>query len=140
MRSWVTAMPGEQVTCVGCHEDPSTAPPTRSFAALTKEIQELNRPAGELQGFSFRNEIQPLLDQRCIGCHDGTDKNLPNLSDRDTKIAGHNASYQALHPFVRRNGPEGDYHMLTPLEFHANTSELVQMLEKGHHKVNLDQE
>ena len=41
---------------------------------------------------------------------------------------------------MRRNGPEGDYHLLTPLEFHADTSELVQMLQKGHHNVQLDEE
>jgi formylglycine-generating enzyme required for sulfatase activity len=41
---------------------------------------------------------------------------------------------------VRRNGPEGDYHLLTPLEFHADTSELTQMLKKGHHNVKLDEE
>ena len=49
-------------------------------------------------------------------------------------------SYVELHPYVRRNGPEGDYHVLTPLEFHANTSLLVQMLRKGHQNVKLDAE
>ena len=27
MRSWFTAMPGERVTCIGCHEDANNAPP-----------------------------------------------------------------------------------------------------------------
>jgi formylglycine-generating enzyme required for sulfatase activity len=45
-----------------------------------------------------------------------------------------------LHPYIRRNGPEGDYHVLTPLEFHVDTSDLVQMLTKGHHNVKLDAE
>ena len=49
-------------------------------------------------------------------------------------------SYVALHPFVRRPGPESDYHVQKPLEWHAGTSELVQMLEKGHHNVKLDRE
>lgn len=49
-------------------------------------------------------------------------------------------SYVALHPFVRRPGPESDYHLQMPLEFHAGTSELVQMIEKGHHNVKLDVE
>ncbi len=46
----------------------------------------------------------------------------------------------ALHPFVRRPGPESDYHLQKPMEWHAGTSELVQMLEKGHHNVKLDRE
>jgi len=49
-------------------------------------------------------------------------------------------SYVALHPFVRRPGPESDYHLQMPLEFHAGTSELIQRLEQGHHNVQLDAE
>ncbi len=49
-------------------------------------------------------------------------------------------SYLALRSFVRVGGPESDLHLLNPMEFHANTTELVQMLEKGHHNVHLDDE
>ncbi len=31
-------------------------------------------------------------------------------------------------------------HLLPPYEFHANTTELIQMLEKGHHNVSLSDE
>lgn len=31
-------------------------------------------------------------------------------------------------------------HLMAPMEFHADTTELVQMLIKGHHKVKLDEE
>jgi formylglycine-generating enzyme required for sulfatase activity len=54
--------------------------------------------------------------------------------------SGFTRSYLALHPYVRRPGPESDYHVLTPMEYHVSTSELVQKLEKGHHGVRLDQE
>ena len=49
-------------------------------------------------------------------------------------------SYLALHPYVRRPGPESDYHVLRPMDYHASTSELIQLLEKGHHGVQLDRE
>jgi formylglycine-generating enzyme required for sulfatase activity len=49
-------------------------------------------------------------------------------------------AYEELQKYVRRNGPEGDYMLPNPAEFHVNTSELIQMLEKGHHNVRLDQE
>jgi formylglycine-generating enzyme required for sulfatase activity len=45
-----------------------------------------------------------------------------------------------LHRYVRRPGPESDNFMQRPLEWHVGTSELVQMLEKGHHGVQLDAE
>jgi len=73
----------------------------------------------------------------CAGCHDGqpskSGKTKPNFADP-------RSAHRSLHPYVRRNGPEGDYHLLTPLEFHADTSELVQMLQKGHKNVKLDAE
>ncbi len=49
-------------------------------------------------------------------------------------------SYNWLHRYVRRPGIESDYHLLTPLDYHADTTELVQMLKKGHYGVNLDAE
>ena len=49
-------------------------------------------------------------------------------------------SYWNLHPYVRRNGPEGNYLGLAPTEFFADTSELYQLLKKGHHGVEMPQE
>jgi formylglycine-generating enzyme required for sulfatase activity len=50
------------------------------------------------------------------------------------------ATYEVLHPYARRYGLEGDYVMSNTAEYHASTSELVQMLEKGHHGVEMDRE
>jgi formylglycine-generating enzyme required for sulfatase activity len=47
-------------------------------------------------------------------------------------------SYVALRQFVRVGGLESDLHLLPPREFAADTSELIQMLSKGHHNVKLD--
>ncbi len=49
-------------------------------------------------------------------------------------------SYVELHRFVRRPGIESNIRLLTPMEFHADTTELVQMLREGHHGVQLDAE
>ena len=49
-------------------------------------------------------------------------------------------AYEALIKYVRRTGPEGDYHLLEPGEYHAATSALVQLLEQGHYGVALDPE
>ena len=48
--------------------------------------------------------------------------------------------YFELSRFVRRPGIESDIHLLPPLEFHADTTQLVQMLAKGHYGVTLDDE
>ncbi|MFV1968078.1 MAG: hypothetical protein ACC628_21855 [Pirellulaceae bacterium] len=45
-----------------------------------------------------------------------------------------------LQQYVRRPGPESDYYMFPPAEYHADTSPLIQMLTKGHHGVILPRE
>jgi formylglycine-generating enzyme required for sulfatase activity len=160
MRSWTVAMPGERVGCVGCHESQNSAPQKRRTKAMFRRSEELTDFYGPARGFSFEREVQPVVDKYCSGCHDGS-KDLKKLESMGIKVAdriigtGANtgkkfaecgipdltnarASHLNLHPYVRRNGPEGDYHLLTPLEFHADTSELTQMLKKGHHNVKLD--
>jgi formylglycine-generating enzyme required for sulfatase activity len=138
MRSWFTAMPGEVVSCIGCHENLNDAPPMKMTKASRRKPRALTPWNGKTRGFSFMREVQPVLDRYCVGCHDGGEKakGRPVFSSKRGK--GFPSSYLQLHPYVRRNGPEGDYHLLTPLEFHADTSELIQMLTKGHHNVKLD--
>jgi len=148
MRSWYTAMPGEFASCVGCHEPQTSGPPpARQTAATGRPPVEIEPWYGPERPFSFEREVQPVLDRFCAGCHDGQarpDGKTP--ADLRGKAAVQNykgrwsAAYEALHPFVRRPGPESDYHLPVPYEWHADTSELVQMLKKGHYGVRLGAE
>jgi formylglycine-generating enzyme required for sulfatase activity len=165
MRSWTVAMPGERLSCVGCHENRNTPPSLNPASAMLRQPSALKPFYGPTRGFSFIREVQPVIDRYCVGCHDGTKDLAADGRDKlgrytiaDRVIGTGNQTgrkfaecgipdfsnprraHTLLHPYVRRNGPEGDYHLLTPLEFHAGTSELFQMLEKGHHNVKLDQE
>jgi formylglycine-generating enzyme required for sulfatase activity len=143
MRSWLTAQPGERLSCIGCHESSREAPPPTAPLASRKAPQELT-PWSKVDrpyNYGFKREIQPILDRNCVGCHDGSHENRPNFHDITEKRFGRGIfshSYMALHPYVRRPGPESDLHVLTPLDYHASTSELFQLLEKGHHGVGLD--
>ena len=140
MRSWLTAMPGEIVSCVGCHESQSTLPRVRPSTASRKLPDTIRPFYGATRPFTFRNEIQPVLDRKCTACHDGSNQ-LPDFSDK--KESGYrnlSGAYKALHPFVRRPGPESALHVLTPMDYHASTSELIQILEKGHHGVEMNRE
>ena len=70
MRSWVTLQPGEAVSCVGCHEDKNTTPPSRNTStAMRGGPKELEPWPGEPGWFSFATEIQPILDRHCVSCH-----------------------------------------------------------------------
>jgi formylglycine-generating enzyme required for sulfatase activity len=154
MRSWFTAMPGEMLSCVGCHEKQNDATVNRTTLAMSRLPSPIRPWYGPQRGFSFAHEVQPVLDRHCVSCHDGG-QTKPDLrgtvmiDDWNSQIAGHvnpehggrfSVAYANLHGFVRRPGIESDLHMLSPLDFHADTTELVQMLRKGHHGVRLDQE
>jgi hypothetical protein len=72
MRSWTTLQPGETASCVGCHEDKNSAPPVRGAvvsSALSHGVERLQGFYGPPRGFSFRREIQPILDRHCTECH-----------------------------------------------------------------------
>jgi len=144
MRSWFTAMPGEVLSCVGCHESQNTGPPSKFRLASFRKPVPITPWYGPERGFSFKRDVQPALDKYCVGCHNGQKyegQDVPDLRvDGSERWRNFTPSYVALHPFVRRPGPESDYHLQKPLEFHASTSELVQILEKGHYGVELDAE
>jgi formylglycine-generating enzyme required for sulfatase activity len=145
MRTWFVGMPGETVSCVGCHERQSSTSALKAAKAARYTPIVPTPWHGPKRGFSYLREVQPVLDKHCVGCHDGKEADRPNFADLTLmSIKGFQSqfprSYVDLHPYVRRNGPEGDYTGLTPLEFHADTSLLVQILKRGHYNVKLDAE
>ncbi len=134
MRSWFVGRPGETLSCVGCHEGQNYATPERHIQAALRApspIEELNGPA---RPFAFPYEVHPILERRCVGCHGGQ---RTEAGDELLSFAESREAYDNLHPYVRRPGPESDLEMLRPMEYHASTSPLMQILEKGHHGVRL---
>jgi len=146
MRSWVTGRPGEVVSCIGCHENQNMIPIPKRTIASTLPPRKLEIPEGGVRPFTFPLEIQPILDRNCISCHNGTndlhDYRSGNmvLYKRGivTKIERYyDQSYLNLHPYVYRQGPEADMYVLQPYEYHPSNSELIRILQQGHHNVEL---
>ncbi|NQV35465.1 MAG: SUMF1/EgtB/PvdO family nonheme iron enzyme [Phycisphaeraceae bacterium] len=137
MRSWFVGMPGEVVSCVGCHEPQNTTAMPVMTQAATKVPEAIRLWQGAVRPFGFDLEVAPVLDKYCVACHDGQKEGRPNFADR-SPAGRFNEAYMALHPYIRRPGPESDVYVLKPMEYHASTSELIQMLEAGHHGVQLD--
>ena len=141
MRSWFVAMPGENISCVGCHERTTDTPPMYGSVASRKRPQQIQPWYGPARGFSFDREVQPVLDKFCVGCHNDQPRDGKQLVDlRQDDVRSFSRAYKVLQAHVRRPGPESDYHMFPPAEYHANTSPLIQMLAKGHYGVKLDRE
>ncbi len=157
MRSWFTAMPGEVISCAGCHEAQNTTPESLSVSAAYRHPSKIEPWHGPRRGFDFYNEIQPVLDEYCVGCHDGSEPNRPDFARKSTEERLRiNAEYHkrtesgittiftpsfiALHSYVRRPHAEDNLNVQIPAEYHADTSLLVRMLKKGHNNVRLDDE
>jgi len=140
MRSWIVAMPGETLTCNGCHEELNeVTPPRRTLASQGRPAQFY----GPARPFAYHTEVQPVLDKFCVGCHNEQDRNEKKMISFERSHPTnwrHDQSYLNLVAFVRRPGPESDMDLLNAMEYHASTSPLIQMLKKGHHGVELDRE
>jgi hypothetical protein len=153
MRSWLTAMPGETLSCVGCHEGPDEAVSVKPSMASHKPPAEITPWYGPARNFEFAREVQPVLDKYCVGCHDGSKENRPYLkgdkilapwSSRmpgtDTWNGQFYQSYLDLQRFLRAPSMESGMKLHKPMEFHADNTTLFRMLHKGHHGVKLDAE
>jgi formylglycine-generating enzyme required for sulfatase activity len=133
-RSWFVGMPGENVSCNGCHESQLDATQSVLTMASRREPSEIQEYLGPPRSITFELDLyHRVVKKFCIGCHDGTKPDRPSFADAQQ-------AYHNIHPFVRRPGPETDMDVLYPYEYHASTSELIQMFEKGHHNVQLDDE
>lgn len=152
MRSWTTVMPGELQSCSGCHEPQNSGPgPHRQLAALKAKPSPIKPWYGPTRGFSFNREVQPVLSQACVKCHNGSQPERPDFTERPLVAAGSAAKYYddnarfppaylALRSYVRGHTIESDMNLLTPCEYHASTTDLIQLLERGHHGVKLSEE
>ena len=90
MRSWTTLQPGENASCVGCHESKNSVPlararPTQALAAGAQALSDIRGPR---RGFSFTREVQPILNKHCVACHDGKDGKKPDLTDAPVPDTG----------------------------------------------------
>jgi hypothetical protein len=81
MRSATYVHPGEQMTCLGCHEKKVTV------AARNKVPMALKRPPSKLVPnledgscpLTYARLVEPLLKGKCISCHAKNNKPAPNL-------------------------------------------------------------
>ncbi len=151
MKSDTYIHPGEEMTCMGCHEPKHRSAPGRSARstplALQREpspIQPELKDQGAYPVF-FPKLVQPVLDAKCVSCHAKHDK-TPAL-DGKTDRYGWSRSFHRLKDFAwAKHGGNGSLPKLNktsrsiPNQVGARASKLYQMLRKGHHKVKLTDE
>ena len=145
MRSVAQLQPGEQRSCVGCHEPRLTAPPAAASRplALSRAPSELQPPPWGAGPFAYEHVVQPVWDAQCVRCHDAKDSRRLNLAAaRDAE--GVPASYRTLieqgwvHYFDYTWGQE--HRLAEPMSFGTLKSKLWPVLDAGHYGVRLSPE
>ena len=106
MRSWATLQPGETASCIGCHESPNLAPDFKQKDVQAGRALASLKPAP--RGFSFAKDVQPILDRRCVGCHN-PQKNpqIPDLTSTPVADAQSQRTWTRAYVSLTRARPVG---------------------------------
>ncbi|MFR9634046.1 MAG: hypothetical protein SNI46_04230 [Rikenellaceae bacterium] len=135
MRSGVSLMPGEVNGCIGCHEDRLSIPPSTSSMALKKSPQSFSDwgVSQSPKNYSYLEEVQPILDRRCVECHDFDINNRKKLVLAGDKNPYFNASYINLYvtKAVSLVGA-GPAQIQEPYSWGSHTSKLSSIIENKH--------
>jgi hypothetical protein len=144
MRSVLQMQPGEVRTCVGCHDSRNAAPPGVQPLALRHEPRQLEAPPWGAGPFSYEKTVQPVLDAKCISCHDGhAEAKLDLTGALDLNRVP--ASYRALISggwvhVVDCGWNSAGCEKREPLTFGTVKSRLWTVLNAGHYGVRLTDE
>jgi hydrazine synthase alpha subunit-like protein/WD40 repeat protein len=77
--AWIWARNHYEQGCVGCHEDPERTPPNRFVRAIQEAAASLDVPAERRRAVDFRNDVLPIVRNRCLPCH-GSDGAPPRFA------------------------------------------------------------
>lgn len=72
MQSFLSVMPGEVTSCIGCHEERTNTPVLHNNRRSLAILKSPSKPmaAKDIPGIiDFPRDIQPILDRHCIECH-----------------------------------------------------------------------
>ena len=137
MRSVVQLQPGEQRSCVGCHDNRQAAPTPRLGIAFASPPEHLEPPPWGAGPFDYEKVVQPVLNRRCVECHDGAPDTGPDL--RGVRVGDRvPASYRSLiaggwvHYFDSAYGAR--HFKAEPLSFGTLRSSLFAVLESETHR------
>jgi len=143
MQSFANLMPGETFTCVGCHEERSSA-----AGADRREgaLQALRRPPSVIQAFEglpdvldFKRDIQPVLNRHCVTCHN-PEKRAANLNLIDAQAPRFSNAYIALITRLEFMDGRNGLGNQPPRTIGSAASPLLKRLSGGHKGVKASAE
>ncbi|MCH5373365.1 MAG: hypothetical protein JJ992_05275, partial [Planctomycetes bacterium] len=142
MRSGTIVRPGETAGCVGCHEERRSSAMTEySGLAWQHGPRSLESWYGPARLFSFTAEVQPVLDQHCVRCHDYGEQAGDKLNLAGDLGLVFNTSYVELRSkrYVEVVGA-GPFQIQDPLSWGSHASRLTKTLIEGHGDPEIDRQ
>jgi Hydrazine synthase alpha subunit middle domain len=138
MQSFLTVMPGEISSCVGCHEQRTRAPGNPGRGALQATLRAPSKitPIADIpEVFDFPRDIQPILDKHCLKCHDYNKRKGGVILSGD-----HGPTYSHSYITLTRkkqfaDGRNRNFSNLAPRTIGAVASPLMKKMAGSHHKV-----
>ena len=139
MHSFLSVMPGEVLSCVGCHEDRVKTP----TIAVGRVVSAMKRPPSKLKcvpgvpyTIDYPRHIQPILDKHCVKCH------KPDKPDGRVMLTGdHGPIYSQSYMTLTTTGPVSDGRNglgnSAPRSVGDSASPPMKMLDGSHHKAKL---
>ena len=138
MQSFLTVMPGEVTSCVGCHENRTDAARDKSRAtlmAMGRPPSQIEPIAGIPDVFDFPRDIQPILDKHCVSCHD-FDKREGSLVLTGDRSPIYSHSYVTLLSGYVSHGKDAEGN-LPPRRIGTSASRLMKLIDGSHYQAKL---
>jgi len=142
MQSFVTVMPGETTSCVGCHEQRTNTPHAineTSLLALRRAPSRIQPFRGVPEVFDFPRDIQPILDKHCTECHDYDERPAGDVPLVGAYGPWYSHSYYALMACgLIAHGRDADGNR-APRSIGSSASLLLKLLDGSHHDARLSE-
>jgi hypothetical protein len=149
MRSATYVHPGEQLTCLGCHEPKHRVPKqsTRRPLALKRLPSKIRPDVDGSNPFNYVRLVQPVLERNCVTCHQ-----QKKALDLTGEIEGNNGWTRSYNNLAEKYGfyfhvSNGSINQgvhggsrTIPGKFGAKASGLMEYMDERHHGVKLSEE
>jgi len=139
MRSVVQLRPGERRSCIGCHES-RLITPTQAYLkaqAMKKMPAEPVPPPWGSGAFWFELVVQPVLDGKCVACHNAKTPNkivLEGTLDKDNVPASYrNLIFSKTIHYFNYLYQAGVPYKADPYTFGTFKSRLWELLKDANH-------
>lgn len=139
MQSFLSVMPGELTSCVGCHEKRVTTPAFGAArpASMRRAPSAIVPIEGIPDVMDFPRDIQPILDAHCVSCHQ------PDCLNGGVNLTGDHTplfceSYSAImQRGLIADGRNEPYGNRAPRTIGSSASRILHKVDGTHHGVTV---